>query len=661
MTYYVEWTLGEFRESSQMHVVTHWDDEVQRADRPQLLQPRLRRVRRLCRLERRRAVVRGRPDDVPGAEPLDEESRRDGTDAALAPDRGGSRSVRRGAIDGGAPPGETREITCILGEARSLDEVHALVRAYRGDSAVASALLRTKEWWDGRLGALQVHTPELAADFLVNRWLLYQSLSCRMWGRSALYQSGGAFGFRDQLQDVMAFVYACPSLAREHILLAAGRQFKEGDVQHWWHPPGGVGIRSRISDDLLWLPYVVSRYVDVTGDAAVLGEMVGFLDAPQLKEDQSESLQGRGSRQSARPVRTLPAGVARSRKFGSHGLPLIGSGDWNDGMNFVGPGGKGESVWLAWFMADVLRGMGEMSSLLGRTDLTASFLLGRTALIERVEDFAWDGEWYLRATFDDGTPLGSSTNVEARIDSLPQSWAWLSGAARPDRAGQALESAWKHLVRADDALVLLFDPPFNSMIPSPGYIKGYPPGVRENGGQYTHAAVWLAIALARERGRHARGEHSQDDQPCRACPRAPLRVAVRGRAVCAGGRRLQPSGARGEGWVVMVHGVRRLDVPRLGRRNPRAPGAWRDHAHRPGDPVLVDGFSMSYRHGESVYEIQVENPEHCEKGVSRVELDGKGVDDGVINLGRELLKHRIVVRMGEQISILPFHHAGSPT
>jgi cyclic beta-1,2-glucan synthetase len=395
-------------------------------------------------------------------------------------------------------PGERAEINCMLGQVPSLKQVHALVLAYRDDQAVETALRKTQAWWDDRLGSIQVRTPELAADFMINRWLPYQNLVCRIWGRSAFYQSGGAFGFRDQLQDVMALLYSHPTMAREHILLAASRQFKEGDVQHWWHPPGGEGIRSRISDDLLWLPFVVAQYLRVTADEDILRETVPFLEAPPLNDDQHESYQSPAvSSEQATLFEHCQRAVTRGLTAGSHGLPLMGTGDWNDGMNLVGAGGKGESVWLAWFLVDVLQGMAELSDLSNRPDLSHTYQQDRRALIQRVEQAAWDGEWYLRAIFDDGTPLGSAANKEAKIDSLPQSWAWLSGAADTNRANMALESAWRHLVHEDEGLVQLFVPSFDKSEPSPGYIKGYPPGVRENGGQYTHAALWLAMAMAR--------------------------------------------------------------------------------------------------------------------------------------------------------------------
>ncbi len=647
VTYYAEWTLGEFRESSQMHVVTGWDDEVEAIIARNYYHPEFSDRVAFAAIslpaesytgDRTNFLGRNRSMRNPAAMERKGLSRRTG--AGLDPCAGLQTTVR-------LAPGERVEITCLLGQAQSLKEAQGLVSAYRNSAAVKAALVQTKAWWNDRLGMIQVHTPELAMDLLINRWLLYQTLSCRVWGRSAFYQSGGAFGFRDQLQDVMALLYAHPGLAREHILLAASRQFTEGDVQHWWHPPGGAGIRSRTSDDLLWLPYVVAQYVRITGDVSILREMVGFLDAPQLERGQPESFQTPSISTERAPLfEHCRRAVTRGHTSGSHGLPLMGTGDWNDGMNLVGAGGKGESVWLAWFVVDVLKGMAEMSELRGRPDLSMAYHQDRKALIERVESFAWDGEWYIRATFDDGTPLGSSANMEARIDSLPQSWAWLSDAADKDRAARALESAWKHLVREDEKLVLLFEPPFDTMKPSPGYIKGYPPGVRENGGQYTHAAVWLAMAMMRS-GDGTRAatmmrmltpiEHARD-------PEAVWRYGIEPYVAAADVYRVP--GRIGQGgwswytgsaawmyraWVEEMLGLHvRGEIMRL---TPVIPGWW-------------DGFQMSYRHGEAVYEIHVENPEHCEQGVSWVEMDGQRMNGGVIPLGRDLVKHRIVVRMG---------------
>jgi len=648
VTYYVEWTLGENRESSLMHVVTHWDDEVQAMLARNRYHPEYGdRVAF--------AAINPPPESYSGNRTSFLGRNRSLANPAAMERTGLSRLTGAGFDPCAAlqvtvelAPGERAEITCMLGQAESVEEVRKRVLVYREGLALETALSQTKAWWDGLLSTIEVHTPELAADFLINRWLLYQSLSCRIWGRSAFYQSAGAFGFRDQLQDVMAFLYAYPELAREHILLAASRQFKEGDVQHWWHSPSGAGIRSRISDDHLWLPYVVAHYIRTTGDLDILHTAVPFLDAPTLKDDQHEMFfTPEVALERATLFEHCRRAVTRSMTFGPHGLPLIGTGDWNDGMNLVGAGGKGESVWLAWFMVDVLQGMDELSVLLGRPDLSQTYHQDRNALIQRVERAAWDGEWYLRATFDDGTPLGSSANEEARIDSLPQSWAWLSGAADPDRADRALESAWKHLVREDEGLVLLLTPPFDRSKPSPGYIKGYPPGVRENGGQYTHAALWFAMALAR------RGDGTRAAKMLRMLnpierardPETVWRYGLEPYVVAADVYRLP--GHIGQGgwswytgsaawmyraWVEEVLGLRvRGDHMQL---NPVIPGWW-------------EGFRLRYRHGEAIYEIQVENPEGCERGVSWVEMDGQRMRNGMIPLDRGLIKHRILVHMGK--------------
>jgi len=648
VTYYVEWTLGENRESSQMHVVTHWDDEVQAL---------IARNRYHPEYGDRIAFAAINP---PAESYSGDRTSFVGRNGSLGSPAGMERtglSRRTGAgfdpcaalqVTVELAPGERAEITCMLGQAESAEKAHKRLLTYREGLALETALGKTKAWWNDLLGTIEVHTPELAADFLINRWLLYQSLSCRIWGRSAFYQSGGAFGFRDHLQDVMAFLYAYPELARQHILLAASRQFKEGDVQHWWHPPSGAGVRSRISDDALWLPYVVAQYIRTTGDVDILHTEVPFLDGPTLEDDQHEIFfTPEVALERATLFEHCQRAVTRSMTFGPHGLPLIGTGDWNDGMNLVGAGGRGESVWLAWFMVDVLQGIAELSERLGRPDLSQSHQQDRNALIQRVERAAWDGEWYLRATFDDGTPLGSSANEEARIDSLPQSWAWLSGAADTDRADRALESAWKHLVREDEGLVLLLTPPFDRSEPSPGYIKGYPPGVRENGGQYTHAALWFAMALAR-RGDGTRAakmlrilnpiERARDPETVWRYGLEPYVVAadvyrLPGRIGHGGWSWYTGSAAwMYRAWVEEILGLKvRGDHIQL---NPVIPGWW-------------EGFRLRYRHGEAIYEIQVENPEGCERGVSWVEMDGQRVRDAMIPLDRGLVKHRILVHMGK--------------
>ena len=649
VTYYVELVLGETRETSQMHVMTHWDEEAQALLARNHYHPEYPDQVTFVAItphadsygaDRTSFIGRNRSLVCPQAMELSRLSQRTGP--GLDPCAALQVTFEMAA-------GESRDVTCMLGQAGSVAQARERVLSYQEHQSFQDALDRTRAWWDEQLGTIEVHTPELAADLLINRWLQYQSLSCRLWGRSAFYQSGGAFGFRDQLQDVMAFLYTRPDLARHQILLAASRQFREGDVQHWWHEPAGAGIRSRISDDLLWLPYVVAQYVRVTGEEEILRAEVPFLSAEPLTDQQNE--------QFSIPEISLERGtvfehcmraVDRGLTVGAHGLPLMGTGDWNDGMNLVGAGGKGESVWLAWFLCDCLKGMEELASLMQQPDLGRTYREERTALIKRTEHSGWDGEWYLRGTFDDGSPLGSAANTEARIDSLPQSWAQLSGAAEPARADQALDSAWRHLVCEDEGLVLLFTPPFDTSKPSPGYIKGYPPGVRENGGQYTHAALWMAMALARK-GDGERAvrllrmlnpiEHARDTASV-------WRYGVEPYVVAADVFRLP--GRIGQGgwswytgaaaWMYRAWTEEVLGLSIRGetlRMDPVIPPSW-------------PAFSLSYRHGETVYEIQVENPDGRSRDVAWVEMDGNRVAGGLILLERGLVKHRLVVMMGDK-------------
>lgn len=395
-------------------------------------------------------------------------------------------------------PGETREVVFTLGSAENTEEARRLYRKFGRPAGAHSALEEVWAHWDHVLGGIQVELPnEPAFNVMVNGWLIYQTLGCRMWGRSGYYQSGGAFGFRDQLQDAMALLHAAPEILHQQILLAASRQFPEGDVQHWWHPPAGAGVRTRITDDRLWLVQATVRYVLATGDTGVLDENIPFLESrPLANGEESRFDQHLHPVESASLYEHCLRAIRISISYGPRGLPLIGGGDWNDGMNRVGMGGKGESVWMAWFLGDTLGRFEKIAMLKGDTEFAAFCLEQREKLRACVEESAWDGKWYRRAYFDDGSPLGSVSNDECKIDAISQSWAVLSGMGEARRTRRALEAVHKHLVKPEDGVILLLAPPFVNMEPDPGYIKKYPPGIRENGGQYTHAAIWTVMAFA---------------------------------------------------------------------------------------------------------------------------------------------------------------------
>jgi cyclic beta-1,2-glucan synthetase len=500
-TGYVSWVLGDLRVKNAMHVITeisqrgallavnHYNTEFgERTAFFDAITLNAENNTRTTTCDRAEFIGRNGTLRHPAALKRQHLSGRSG--AGLDP---------CGAIQSGfdLAKGQSREIVFILGAGKNRETAEALLQRFYGVAAAQVALASTRQFWQQKLKGLRVETPDPALNLLANGWLIYQVLSSRLWGRSGYYQSGGAFGFRDQLQDVMSLTHISPDLFRAQIILCAAHQFEEGDVQHWWHPPSNRGVRTRCSDDYLWLPFAICHYIQTTGDKAVLDEKITFLQGRPLKADEESYYELPViSNDTATLYQHAVRAIKNGLKFGVHGLPLMGSGDWNDGMNMVGKDGKGESVWLGFFLYSVLKNFAPLAVSYGDTAFAAQCDMEREKLQKKIEEHAWDGEWYRRAYFDDGTPLGSSCNNECRIDSIAQSWSVLSGAADPVRARQALQSLYKNLVCADEGLVKLLDPPFDTSMPNPGYIEGYLPGIRENGGQYTHGAVWAAMAFA---------------------------------------------------------------------------------------------------------------------------------------------------------------------
>jgi cyclic beta-1,2-glucan synthetase len=653
-TYYAEWVLGSLREEQRPYIASEFDAahdcllarcnwNADFGDRVAFVASELK----VHGFTTDRAEFLGRRGDYARPEALER--------------WGLSGSVERG-VDPCAVvqvhleirPGEQVETHFVLGQAASLEEALQCVTRFRDAGAVDSAWKATGAFWDELLGTVQVKTPEPAMDLMLNRWMLYQTLSSRFFGRTAFYQSSGAFGYRDQLQDALAFLHAAPERTRAHVLEAARHQFEEGDVLHWWHPPAGRGVRTRCSDDMAWLPFVTAEYVLATGDASILSEPLPFLTGEALRSDEHD-------RYAEFAVSSRPASLfehcrralERAMTQGRHGLPLMGDGDWNDGMNHVGSEGRGESVWLGWFLCATMNRFAVLCERRGE-DVDAETWRSRAkALRAKIEATSWDGGWYLRAFHDDGSVLGSAKERECRIDSIAQSWAVLSAAPGsgdevPGRARLAVRAADEQLVREADRLVLLLAPPFDTTPHDPGYIRAYPPGIRENGGQYTHASTWLGWAYA------ALGDGERAERIFRILNPV-LRTRDRAEAehyrvepyVLAGDVYGAPpwvgrggwswyTGAAAWAWRLGVEGILGLRKDEGGLRiDPCIPPTWK-------------GFEAWVRIGSQRLHVVVDNPDGASRGVATVTLDGALLDSNRIRLEASGTgEHEVRVRLGK--------------
>ena len=653
LTWYLEWVLGVTRELTQYQIRTSFDEPTQSMFARNYFDPQFAETVAFASISERVAYYTADRREFLG---------RNGTiSSPAALERAGLSGTIGATIDPCCAlqvsvtiePRESRDIVMLLGAAQSEDAVREIIGRLRPTASANTAVDANVKSWQHRFDTIKVKTPEPTFDLMVNRWSLYQALSCRMWARSALYQSSGAFGFRDQLQDSMAFVYADPDVARDHILKAASRQFIEGDVQHWWHPQSGRGVRTKFSDDLVWLPYVIDHYVNVACDRGIFDVEIPYLTMRELNPDEHEIYDlPKVSEEKGTIYDHCLRALRRASTTGAHGLPLIGSGDWNDGMNRVGIEGKGESVWLAWFLITTLRKFALHADRRGDAQARDEMLAKADGYAEAIDRTAWDGEWYRRAYFDDGSPLGSRTSDECKIDSIAQSWSVISGGGRPDRARQAMQSLNKYLVRDDARLIMLLTPPFDKTTHDPGYIQGYLPGVRENGAQYTHAALWVVLATALQGDGNRAFELFQMLNPITHAIDAKSVEVYKVEPYVVAADVYTAKGHLGRGgwtwytgsasWMYRSALEAILGFQQQGEKlfiKPCIPDKWK-------------GFTIEYRFRSSTYEITVENPDGMQCGNVELTVDGRAVEEAVdlIDDGKH---HRVTASLRSSPSAAP--------
>lgn len=642
LTYYVEWVLGAQREQTHPYVVTNYNNEYEYLSAKSIYNYHFHKHQAFMFSSEMIKLYTGDRQEFLGRK--GSVLKPEGVDKILSCNTGAAYDPC-GAIQISIAlfAGESKNIIFGLGQSPEIEDINNYVVKYRDPKYAKMELDKVHDYWEKIQGTIKVKTNDRAIDILVNGWLLYQSISCRINARAAFYQCGGAYGYRDQLQDTLSLLYTNPEALRKQIKIAASRQFEEGDVQHWWHPPMGMGVRTRISDDLHWLPYAVAHYINGTEDYSVLEEVVPYIRGPLLQEYEKEIMCTPEVSEVTDTVYEHCKKVINHAKFGEHGLPLMGGGDWNDGMNEVGIGGQGESVWLGWFIYAMLTNFIPICEYKKDLEYAKELDKKRKVLQKNIEKHTWDGEWYLRAYYDDGTKIGSKESDECRMDSISQSWSVISKAASKKRALQAMESARRNLVKEEDGMSLLLYPPFDKTKKNPGYIKNYYPGIRENGGQYTHAACWLAIASTMIEDYsmaytlftmlnpiHATSTKSNsikyEKEPYVMIADISLSAPYTGRG---GWSWYTGSG----GWMYqgLVHYF-------LGLRKEKG-----YLILNPATPQSFGDFEMEYKDDDTIYEIKVVSRSKGKLKTKSMLVDGENVEGNRIKLFKDGGKHSIII------------------